>query len=607
MTTNTVSIDTQDIITAWQATVARCADSVALTNGVSSISHLELDRRTDALARRLQDMGVSAERTVGVLAGRPFEVVIGILAALKVGGAFAVLDAELAPVLRADLVARIGASAWIACGTPTPELQGARLVDLDTEPDTTLASQPSAVQPSPEHLAYLVFTSGSTGTPKGVLVDRAGLSLFAQAVTERLNLQSTDRWLQLAPPGFDVILEEVFPTLLAGGTVVCRRDTLILSAQDLHELIERGRITVVEMTTQYWYEYAHWLQVTGKQTPQRLRLLVVGGEHMDPAVYRRWQQTQHTRLVHVYGVTEASCTSTMYDGMLGEHDTIVPLGTPLPCTTVTVRRDGLVVPDGEAGEVYIGGPTLARGYLDDPDTTARKFVDDPVRPGQRVYRTADRGLIDSTGQLVFLGRYDDQLKVRGHRLEPQQVEAALATHPAIEQVAVALDCSGDAGLVAFLVGCSSADLLPGQVRPCEVVEFHDLIAYLSERLPSWAVPTELLLVAELPKTRHGKVDRQRLLTWREQSQQSQHEATAEPAEAQDVVLRIFRQVLNSPSLGPEDDFFQHGGHSLRAVRLITQLRVEFDISNIRPNVVFDHPTPARLATYLTKNAKILPN
>ncbi|MBV9143287.1 MAG: amino acid adenylation domain-containing protein [Pseudonocardiales bacterium] len=471
MTAKTVSIGTRDIITAWQATVERCADSVALTDGVSSISHLELDRRTDALAHRLRDMGVSTDRTVGVLAELPLDVVIGILATLKVGGAFAVLDAELAPALRADLVARIGASAWITRGIPTPELQGAPLVDLAIEPDTALAPQPSAVQPSPEQIAYLMFTSGSTGTPKGVLVDRAGLSLFAQAVTERLNLQSTDRWLQLAPPGFDVILEEVFPPLLAGGTVVCRRDTRILSAQDLHELIERGRITVVEMTTQYWYEYAHWLQATGKQAPQQLRLLVVGGEHMDPTAYRRWQQTQHTRLVHVYGVTEASCTSTMYDGTLGEHDTFVPVGMPLSCTTVTVRRDGLVVPDGDAGEVYIGGPTLARGYLDDPYATARKFVDDPVHLGQRVYRTGDRGLIDSTGQLVFLGRYDDQLKVRGHRLEPQQVEAVLATHPGIEQAAVALDDSGDAGLVAFLVGRSSAGLLPGQARPSRSPSF----------------------------------------------------------------------------------------------------------------------------------------
>ncbi|KIF07477.1 hypothetical protein PL81_01710, partial [Streptomyces sp. RSD-27] len=208
---------------------------------------------------------------------------------------------------------------------------------------------------------------------KGTVVGRDALGRFASAVAERLGLTPRDRWLQVASLGFDVLIEEVFPAFAAGAAVVCREDTRALDAEELHITLARTRTTVVELSTQYWLEYARWLTASGTTTPAQLRTVVVGGERMDPGPYRAWQARQPAGLAHVYGLTECTVSSTFYTGLLPADAQEVPLGTPLRDVRISVRREGRPVPDGETGEIHIGGPLLARGFLDDEAATARRF------------------------------------------------------------------------------------------------------------------------------------------------------------------------------------------------------------------------------------------
>ncbi|GGZ05284.1 hypothetical protein GCM10010385_63430 [Streptomyces geysiriensis] len=472
-------------------------------------------------------------------------------------------------------------------------------------------------------VAYVLFTSGSTGQPKGTLIERDSLRRFAAAVAERLELAAGDRWLQVASLGFDVLIEEVFPALVAGAAVVCRADTRALDAEELHTMIARTGTTVVELSTQYWLEYARWLDARGLTTPAGLRLVVVGGERMDPRPYRDWQARQPARLAHVYGLTECTVSSTFYTGLLPADAREVPLGTPLRDVEISVRRDGRPVPQGEWGEIHIGGPLLARGFLDDAAATARRFVPDPLSavPGARVYTTGDLGRIDADGNLIFLGRLDDQVKIRGHRLEPARVERALCEDPAVEQAVVFPDPTTGTVLWAFTVPADPERApLPGEAVRLTAAERDALVAPLEEQLPDWAVPRVLYRVSVLPKNPHGKIDKRRLSDWAAvvtgtaatgtgagrtvpgSPATAGTAATGDPGpgdEPLSTVLGLFREVLGAPELGPDDDFFERGGQSLIAMRLLARLR-EFlpSAAGLRASALLRCPTPRLLAAAL---------
>ncbi|MBW5480596.1 AMP-binding protein, partial [Streptomyces bambusae] len=472
-------------------------------------------------------------------------------------------------------------------------------------------------------VAYVLFTSGSTGRPKGTVVERDALRRFAAAVAARLGLTSRDRWLQVASLGFDVLIEEVFPAFAAGAAVVCREDTRALDAEELHISLARSRTTVVELSTQYWLEYARWLDAGGTTTPAELRTVVVGGERMDPRPYRAWQARQPAGLAHVYGLTECTVSSTFYTGLLPSGAAEVPLGTPLRDVEISIRRDGRPVPDGETGEIHIGGPLLARGFLDDEAATARRFVPDPwaADPGARLYVTGDLGRIDADGQLVFLGRVDDQVKIRGHRLEPARVERALCEVAGVDQAVVFPDPETGTVLWAFTVPAEQAAApLPGEAVRLTGADRDALVAPLEAQLPDWAVPRVLYRVSVLPKNPHGKVDKRRLATWAAAAGRTSAQAQApvpsplphgavepSPGEPLDSVLALFREVLGDPGLGPDDNFFDHGGQSLLAMRLLARLRESHPAAaGLRASALFASPTPRLLAEAVAERATARP-
>ncbi|EFL13730.1 LOW QUALITY PROTEIN: streptothricin peptide synthetase II, partial [Streptomyces sp. C] len=575
MTAATGSGHGLDVLGLWERSVRAHPARPALVTPHRVLAYGEADRLTDAWADSLAARGAAPGRLVGLAFGDPARTVLGMLAALKAGAGFTVLDDRLPAAARAALVRRTAAAVWLGDGDHAPEAAyvpepspatpgraddgragdgragdgragdgaaedgpagngraGDGPVEEGPAGDGAAGDRPAGPRRRPAargaDVAYVLFTSGSTGQPKGTVVERDALGRFATAVAERLALTPDDRWLQVASLGFDVLIEEVFPAFAAGAAVVCREDTRALDAEELHVTLARSRTTVVELSTQYWLEYARWLEAAGATTPQALRTVVVGGERMDSEPYRAWQDRQPAALAHVYGLTECTVSSTFYTGRLPADADEVPLGTPLRDVEITVRRDGRPVPDGETGEIHIGGPLLARGFLDDDAATARRFVPDPyaTAPGARAYVTGDLGRVDADGQLVFLGRVDDQIKIRGHRLEPARVERALCGAAGVGQAVVFPDPATGTVLWAFTVPADPATAPPpGEAVRLTGADRDALVAPLEAQLPDWAVPRVLHRVAVLPKNPHGKIDKRLLAAW------AAGTATAQPAPA----------------------------------------------------------------------------
>jgi len=414
----------------------------------------------------------------------------------------------------------------------------------------------------------------------------------------------------VASPGFDVFIEEVVPTLAAGATVACSQSLTPLDPRGLHQAIGGAEATVVELSTQYWYEYEHWLAVNGLQPPQSLRLVVVGGEHMDPARYRRWQQRCPVALVHVYGITETTVSSTMFTGLVDdEHARFVPVGPPLAHNEVQITEGG-----GQTGEIVVTGDAVGRGYLGEPGLTADRFRPDPAGPpGSRAYLTGDRGSwVD--GDLVCHGRDDGQMKVLGHRVEARAVEAALRAVPGVSQAAVAVDQPGRRTLSAFLVADSAGP--PRGEGPVEAgPDDRAAIARVLERaLPSWSRPTRYFWVARLPTNHHDKVDRAALARLSEAVAPRTPGPAASALRAGggvraggDVVAAVdaveacvaaFLIGLGQLDVGPDDDFFEFGGDSLRALTVMSELRHAGWPVGDTAAVLFDAATPRRLADHL---------
>ncbi|MEU2621501.1 non-ribosomal peptide synthetase [Streptomyces sp. NPDC007157] len=610
----------------WREVVTRHGGRAALTDGRRTLTYRQLNLTVRAVAGRLAAAGAGPGRYVMLGALAPLDAVVGMLGTLAAGAAFAVLEDGLPESARAARCARVDAALLVGRGAAPGGTDLPPWVDLSLQLDGPAPESPgddpgdrTAVPGGP---AYAMFTSGSTGEPKAVEIGRDALHGFALAAADRLALGPGDRWLQLASLGFDVVVEEVFPVLARGGTVVCRADTAVPDPQDLHALLRDLDVTVVELSTQYWREYAHWLDVRGTTTPLPLRRVLVGGERMDPDDWRRWERAGRAALVHVYGLTECTVTSTMYEGPLADAAAEVPVGTPLANAEVSVRGPGRhpVVP-GEVGEIHIGGPSLASGYLGDPERTARQFVAGP-RPGDgRLYATGDLGRVLPDGNVEFHGRVDDQMKIRGHRLEPASVERLLAADPSVAQAVVLADARTRSTLLACLVPAGPAPATPPDgVLPVTAEQRARLLARVTAELPGWAAPQRLFWTGALPKNAHGKVDRRGLaarLATESRTESGPSGPGAAPApgapapgespapasaasEPLPTVLRRFRVLLDDPEFGVDADFFAGGGQSILAMRLVTELRADFPGTvGLRATTVFDHPTPRRLAHWLS--------
>ncbi|MFL6386305.1 MAG: amino acid adenylation domain-containing protein [Terriglobales bacterium] len=545
------------------AETARChPNAVAVIDGLRSLSYSELRGRVENLARRLSGLGVGAGDRVGLFAERSVDAVIMMLAILEAGAAWLPLDPSLPKARLNALVEDARPSFVLAPGALVKHAPG-RAISLETEvplvpPADSLGNAP----------AYLMYTSGSTGRPKGVVVPNCALASHAVATAGRYELAPSDRVLHFASLAFDVAIEEIFPTLLAGATIVVRPSGDVPTITEFDALLREQRVTVVNLPASYWHEWVTEIDRGRVAIPPHLRLVVVGSERLLPASLSAWTQNvgSRVRLLNAYGTTETAITSTVYDAGLnaGRDAAKVAIGKPLQGVRVYVVDSRMqLLPIGVPGEALIGGEGIALGYLTQPGETAERFIPDPFHesPGARCYRTGDRMRWRPDGNLEFLGRLDEQIKIRGFRVEPGEVEAALRRHPVVT----------DAAVIPHKV--EGRVLLAAFIAPMEVDVEH-LKSLLAEHLPNYLVPTLFIPLRVLPKTASGKIDRRALPSLGEGEASASRTERSVGTRAESALCRIWSEVLGVPNVGVRDNFFALGGDSIIAIQVIARARRE---------------------------------
>jgi amino acid adenylation domain-containing protein/thioester reductase-like protein len=561
-----------------------------------SLTYDELNRRANQLAHQLISLGVGPESRVAVLLDRTPSALIALLGVLKAGGAFVPLDANY-PRERMALLfgdARPPVVVTLEKFAQDVPLDRSRIVCLDG--DAPALSQQSIDNPAsgvqPDNAAYVIYTSGSTGRPKGVVVPHRSVVNHNLAAASRFGLTSSDRVLQFHSISFDAAIEEIFPTWLCGATLMMRGADLILPGAELHHFIRRYGVTVLDLPTAYWHQWVDQAQQDQDVPGEPLRLVIVGGDEVSPERYTAWQTLagERIRWLNTYGPTETTIISTCDEPTAGpieaDADWSTTIGRPIDHTQAYVLDPRLEpTPIGVPGELYLGGRGVARGYHERPALTAERFVPDPLGdvPGARLYRTGDRARYRPDGRIEFLGRIDQQLKIRGFRVEPGEIVAALREHPGVrEALVVGHGEAGDKRLVAYVAKCG------GDVSP------DDLRAFLEGKLPGYMVPSAFIILDDFPLTPGGKIDRRALPDPSGLSSELSVEYVAPQTATEIELARIWRGVLEVERVGTRDNFFALGGHSLLAAKLVARVRREMAI-DLPLRALFEHPTVAGLA------------
>jgi amino acid adenylation domain-containing protein len=556
-----------------------------------TMSFAELDERSARLAAYLQKLGVTTGVRVGLCAERSLEMWVGVLAIFKCGGICLPLDLSY-PAAWVEYVladARCEFILTYRVGRPALATHGATLVDLEETPWLEWG-RINTVAAVPEAIIYVIYTSGSTGRPKGVMVSHRPLVNIICAHRELMPSPPRPRTLQFASLNFDVSFHETFFTWLAGGTMflICdddRKEPLRLAA-----VLDRHEIDTLFLPPSMLRLLAEgWV---GIDPPASLRNIVVSGERLEitPALRELHRRLPELEIHNHYGSNESHVVSVARLAAIDAEWPVFPLaGKPVANAIVHVLDDRMSLqPVDSPGEAYLGGAGLAAGYLNRADLTAERFVADPFGPaGTRLYKSGDRVRWRAGGHLEFLGRTDFQIKIRGFRVEPGEIEQVLLTHPEVSHAVVTAraDPTGELGLVAYVVG-----------RAKHSLSTHDLREHLKRSLPSYMVPAACVKLDALPLNPNGKIDRHRLPA----PGTSAYEApTFEPPRSprESAVAALWAEVLGLERVGRDDNFFDLGGNSLKAVRMLARLRRQHG-AGVTLGTLLHRPTPAQLALLL---------
>ncbi len=373
---------------------------------------------------------------------------------------------------------------------------------------------------------------------------------------------------QFASISFDIAVEEIFPTWIAGGALVVREEDASLAVGDFLRWVDEKRVTALDLPTAYWHELVRELSESAISLPKSLRIVIVGGEKASAAALATWRKLAGPRVrwVNTYGPTETSVIVTSYEPKASEElPAVLPIGRPIANTRIYILGKNLQpLPVGIAGDLYVSGPGLARGYLNRPEITAEKFVSDPfsTEPGARMYKTGDLARYLASGEIEFAGRTDDQVKIRGYRVELEEIEAVLGSHPGVREVVVIAreNASGEKNLVAYVVPSRE-----------QVPTASELRSYLKQKLPHYMVPSAFVLLEAMPKTPNGKVDKRAMPAPKQSDFAETQEYVAPTDELETQLTKIWETVLDKTPIGIRDNFFELGGHSLLAARLMHRI------------------------------------
>jgi len=573
-------------------------DAVAVISGKQNVPYRDLNSRANQLAHYLITHGVRPQVKVGICAERSVEAIVCILAVLKAGGVYVPLDPSypeerLSYMLKDSMAGVLLVQGPFTAVFPEHEMTTVRL-DIEKDRIGSESRSNPAGMAHADDSAYIIYTSGSTGLPKGVAVSHRSLSEHCLHMVAHYGLDRSDRVLQFASLNFDASLEQIFPPLLAGAAVVLR-DNDLWTPPELFEKILYYGLTVINLPPSYFHDSVQYAAtLPAGASAHTLRLIICGGDELRPETVRLWGQSslRSARLLNAYGPTETTITATTFEitaeTLRKEMPPRIPIGRPLPNRKIYILdRFKNPVPSGVPGELYIGGACLALEYLNRSELTAEKFIPDPFSPvrGARLYKTGDLARYLQDGNIEFLGRNDHQVKVRGFRIEPGEIEAVLGQHPGIREVVVAAreSVQGDNRLAAFIVPHTEQSVTPDELK-----------SYLTDKLPVYMVPSYFVMLESLPKTPVGKIDRRALPDpdFEQSGKNTEYIAPRSPVET--LLAEIWSRVLGIRKVGIHDNFFSLGGHSLLAVQVITRMNEAFNI-NVPLRRIFETPTVAGLS------------
>ncbi|HEX7734015.1 MAG TPA: amino acid adenylation domain-containing protein, partial [Ktedonobacteraceae bacterium] len=593
----------------FEAQVQRTPDAIAVVFEQEQLTYRELNRQANHIASQLRTLGVRPESLIAVLDQRGSNLLIAMLAIFKAGGCYLPLDPfhpttrlrYLLESSRCDLVLVMPefASKLFEVLMSMPASAHPRILPLDKLLQQAHDKGNLPVRQAPQQLAYVIYTSGSTGLPKGAMIEERGMLNHLLTMVNFLHLTAADTVAQTASQCFDISVWQFLAALLVGGRIQVFSDELMRDPLRLLAQIERYGVSILEIVPTL---LAGMLEVsTTEDAPslplKGLRWLIPTGEALPPVLCRRWLKCYPgIPLLNAYGPAECSDDVSFFPLTQPLPETVghIPIGRPVQNMRLYVLDRKLnLQPIGVAGELYVGGVGVGRGYLGDAARTAEAFLADPFsdEPGMRLYKTGDLARYLPDGNLEFLGRSDHQVKVRGYRIEPGEVEIALGQHPDVQEVVVVAreDISGEKRLVAYLV-----------MQQTKISTRHDLYNHLKERLPGYMIPTAFVELEALPLTPNGKIDRAALPPLEGLDPGGQASYVAPRTSLEQAIAIIWQAVLHLERVGVNDNFFDLGGHSLLLVQVQTGLQA---VSDERLSIIdlFQYPTISALARYIQKD------
>lgn len=578
-------------------------ETVAIIAGSQRITYGELEERANQVAHYLIKKGARPEKLVGLSVERSIDMIVGLLGILKSGAAYLPLDPDYPPERLAFMIKDAGITTIVTQVSQKAALAAFQtdLVVLDEEWSSIAAEAADCplTRVTPKNLAYVIYTSGSTGTPKGVLVQHAAVANHNLATITDYEMTEKDRLLQFSSINFDAAVEEIFPTLMVGATLVLRPAGPVLSVFDCIQLVEKEEVTILDIPTAYWHQLVYELGQKNVFLPESVRLVIIGGERASLERFVTWQANggANVELTNSYGPTETAvvCTAffTKRENFIAESTSSLPIGRPIANVTTYVLDEYFnPVPIGWPGELYIGGKNVTRGYLNRPDVTAESFLPDPfsARPGSLMYKTGDLVRFLKNGALEYIGRADFQVKIRGFRVELGEIEALLHDYAGVRECAV----------FAHTLSATEKIIL-AYVAGDPAVDEKKLRRYLAERLPAYMVPAKIVIIETIPKTPSGKLNKRQLPIPTDFSIQTSSEFVAPRTPTEEMLTSIFAELLHANRIGIYDNFFDLGGHSLIATQLVSRIR---DVLGIELPLrhLFDGPTVAHLAQFIDGKA-----
>jgi amino acid adenylation domain-containing protein/FkbH-like protein len=578
----------------------RTPQAAAVVFEEQKLSYAELNHRSNQLARYLKEMGVGPDVLVGLCVERSLDMVIGILGILKAGGGYLPLDPTY-PKDRLGFMLSDAQPPIVLTQYELKELFPAyegRVIALDADwaEIERESTEDLTCDARPENLAYVIYTSGSTGRPKGCQITHYNVVRLFEATQHWYQFDQRDVWTMFHSYAFDFSVWELWGALIYGGRLVVVPYLVSRSPEEFYRLLEREAVTVLNQTPSSFRQLMHAEELLGAGDNLALRYVVFGGEALEMQSLKPWFEghgDQKPHLINMYGITETTVHVTYRP--LSMADTVggSVIGCPIPDLQVyLLDRNRQPVPIGVPAEMYVGGAGVARGYLNRPELNAERFIPDPFRPdkGARLYRTGDLARRLANGDIEYLGRIDQQVKIRGFRIELGEIETVLTSHQDVREsvVIVGEDESGDKRLIAYLVPQNGQGPAIGELR-----------TFLKERMPEYMVPSAFVTLEKMPLTSNGKIDRRALPEPETVRSVEENGFIAPRTPLEEEVAAAWKQILGLEQIGVKDNFFEIGGHSLMATRVIILLRANLGV-NLSLRLLFENPTVESMASVLVE-------